>query len=100
MRPQNMSPPTLRKVLNGAPGEGAAGGKIPGRTQGGKGELNRPAGSQGGKKMGLKGRGLPGAKPGDKTITLQIVTPPAQNDDDKKFYEGMAKHFTFNPRTQ
>lgn len=80
-------------AVNIAPWESALGGKISVPTLGGNVELTLPAGSQGGKKMRLKGRGLPGATPGDQTITLNIATPPATTDDDKKFYEEMAKRF-------
>ena len=79
--------------VNIAPWEAALGGKISVPTLGGDVELNLPAGTQGGKKMRLKGRGLPGATPGDQTITLNIVTPLAATDDDKKFYEEMARRF-------
>lgn len=79
--------------VNIAPWEAALGGKISVPTLGGNVELTLPAGSVGGKKMRLKGRGLPGTTPGDQTITLNIVTPPATTDEDKKFYEEMAKRF-------
>ncbi len=81
-----------------APWEAALGGKVPVPTLGGTVELNLPAGTQGGKKLRLKGRGLPGSTPGDETVTVQIVTPPAQSEDDKAFYEGMKKRFAFDPR--
>lgn len=80
------------------PWEAALGAKVPVHTLGGTVELNLPAGTQGGKKLRLKGRGLPGATPGDEIVTLQIATPPAQSDADKAFYEEMKKHFAFDPR--
>ena len=84
-------------TVNITPWEAALGGKISVPTLGGEVELNLPAGTQGGKKMRLKGRGLPGTTPGDQTITLQIVTPLAVTDDDKKFYEEMAQRFKSSP---
>jgi curved DNA-binding protein len=81
-----------------APWEAALGQKVPVTTLGGTVELTLPAGSQSGKKLRLKGRGLPGSPPGDQIVTLQIVTPPARNDVDRKFYEDMAKRFDFDPR--
>jgi curved DNA-binding protein len=84
--------------VNIAPWEAALGGKISVPTLGGEVELTLPAGTQGGKKMRLKGRGLPGTSAGDQTITLQIVTPPATTEDEKKFYAEMATRFTFDPR--
>ena len=81
-----------------APWEAALGGPVPVPTLGGTVELNLPANTQGGKKMRLKGRGLPGATPGDQFVTLNIVTPPAQIDTDKEFYKEMSRRFGFDPR--
>lgn len=85
-------------TVNLAPWEAALGGKVPVPTLGGAVELNLPVNTQGGKKMRLKGRGLPGATPGDQFVMLNIVTPPASTEDDRKFYEDMARRFSFNPR--
>jgi curved DNA-binding protein len=82
-----------------APWEAALGGKVPVPTLGGEVELNVPAGTQSGKKLRLKGRGLPGSTPGDEIVTLQIHTPPAAGDDDKALYRDMAKRFSsYDPR--
>ncbi len=83
-----------------APWEAALGRKIPVPTLGGNVELTLPAGAQSGKKLRLKGRGLPGTDPGDQIVTLQIQTPPVRNDVDRKFYEDMAKRFDYNPREE
>lgn len=88
----------INSTVNLTPWEAALGTKLPVPTLGGTVELNLPAGTQGGKKMRLKGRGLPGTTPGDQFITLQIVTPPAATDEDRKFYEDMGAHFKFDPR--
>jgi curved DNA-binding protein len=69
-------------------------------TLGGAVELNLPANTAAGKKLRLKGRGLPGSTPGDEIVTVQIVLPPAQTAEDRGFYEEMAKRFaTFAPRS-
>ena len=81
-----------------APWEAALGGKVPVDTLGGTVELNIPAGSAAGKKMRLKGRGLPGTPPGDQIIKLQLVTPPAATPEDEAFYKEMAGRFKFDPR--
>jgi curved DNA-binding protein len=86
--------------VNVAPWEAALGRKVPVPTLGGTVELTLPAGSQGGKKLRLKGRGLPGATPGDQIVTLLIQTPPVRNDVDRKFYEDMAKRFDYDPREE
>lgn len=89
----------IEVTVNIAPWEAALGGKIPVPTLGGTVELNLPAGSQGGKKMRLKGRGLPGAPPGDQTLSLRIVTPPAESQTERTAYEALARLFEgFDPR--
>ncbi len=70
-------------------------------TLAGKLKLKVPEGSSSGKKMRLKGRGLPaskGALTGDQLVVLQIKTPPADTDDKKEFYAQMEKKFDWNPR--
>jgi curved DNA-binding protein len=81
-----------------APWEAALGATVPVPTLGGAVELKLPPGTQGGKKLRLKGRGLPGTVPGDEIVTIQIITPPARTDADRAFYEEMQKRFAFDPR--
>lgn len=89
----------LTATLPIAPWEAALGAPVNVPTLGGTVELKLPAGTQSGKKMRLKGRGLPGGTPGDQFIVLQIVMPPMLNDDDKIFYDDMSKRFAgFDPR--
>jgi curved DNA-binding protein len=61
-------------------------------------DLKIPAGSQTGRKLRLKGKGLGGSKAGDQYVTLQIMTPPADSESAKRFYKSMADEFRFNPR--
>jgi curved DNA-binding protein len=82
-----------------APWEAALGASIPVPTLGGDVELKVPAGSGSGKRLRLKGRGLPGATPGDQYVELVIQLPPAADDRAVAFYEDMAKRFKgFDPR--
>ena len=82
-----------------APWEAALGGRVPARTLGGTVELNIPENSPAGKRMRLKGRGLPGTVAGDQIVTLLIATPPAEEAGDRAFYEEMSKRFArFKPR--
>lgn len=84
-----------------APWEAALGAEIEAPTPTGRVEVKVPAGSATGKKLRLKGRGLPGVTPGDFYFVLQIIVPTADTDSAKSFYEGMAKQFkTFNPRAK
>jgi len=81
------------------PWEAALGADINIPTLGGQVGLKLKPGSQAGQKLRLKGRGMPG-KPqaGDQYALLQILTPPAQSDEQKQMYEKMAQVMPFNPR--
>lgn len=80
------------------PWEAALGATVPVHTLGGDVEVKLPPGSQGGKKLRLRGRGLPGKTPGDHTVEVQISTPPANSPADRTVYEDMARHFHYDPR--
>ena len=80
------------------PWEAALGARLKVPTLGGKVELNIPAGSQSGRKLRLKGRGLPGKPGGDQYIVLRIETPPAESDKAREVYRKMAEAMPFNPR--
>lgn len=57
-----------------------------------------PAGSKSGRKMRLKGKGIPGKPPGDLYLVLEVALPPAETAEAKAFYEQMAVDMPFNPR--
>jgi curved DNA-binding protein len=81
-----------------APWEAALGATVEVPTLGGEVELKIPAGSNSGKRMRLRGRGMPGHTPGDQIITLEVHAPPADSDEQRKLYEEMSKTFDWNPR--
>jgi len=81
-----------------APWEAALGATVPVPTLGGDVELRIPAGSDTGRKLRLRGRGWPGATPGDQIVTLEVHAPKAETDEQKKLYEEMAEEFAFDPR--
>ncbi|HIJ23322.1 MAG: DnaJ domain-containing protein [Gammaproteobacteria bacterium] len=89
----------IRMTLPIAPWEAALGGRVTVPTLGGNVELKIAAGSQSGQKMRLKGRGLPGKPNGDQFITLQIQTPPAENETLKQIYQTLQQESHFNPRS-
>jgi curved DNA-binding protein len=80
------------------PWEAALGTTIVVPTLSGKIDLKIPPGSQGGQKLRLKSRGLPGATPGNQYVLLKISTPPATSDEAKDLYKKMAEVMPFNPR--
>lgn len=82
-----------------SPWEAALGGTIPIPTLGGKVEMKIPPGSQTGKRLRLKGRGLRTAKhKGDQYVTLAIIVPSPKTDADKDLFHNMEKSMSFNPR--
>lgn len=83
-----------------APWEAALGATVPVQSPLGDIDLKIPAGSQAGRKLRLKGRGLPGKTPGDLYVVLKLVIPPADTDQAKAAYRRMEKDFAFNPRAK
>jgi len=84
-----------------APWEAALGASLNVDTLAGKIKLKIPEGSESGKKMRLKGRGLPSTSTsiiGDQYVVLHMVTPPVTTDEDKTFYQEMQKKFDWTPR--
>ena len=67
-------------------------------TPGGNIKLKVPAGSANGKKLRIKGKGIPSKMPGDLYVVIQIVWPPSEDQHARKIYEEM-KTLNFNPRT-
>ena len=84
-----------------APWEAALGATVKVPTPDGVVEMKIPAGAASGSKLRLKGRGIPGATPGDFYVVLQIALPPAADGAAHEFYERMAEQFkAFNPRSR
>ncbi len=80
-------------VLPIAPWEAALGGSVSVPTLGGAVELKIPAGSEAGRKLRLRGRGLPGATPGDQIVELEVLAPRPHNDEQRKAYESLREAF-------
>lgn len=83
-----------------APWEAALGATVPVPTPTGLVDLKLPAGSAAGKKMRIKGKGLPGKQTGDFYVVVQIVLPPATNARAEKAYRDMEQALAFNPRAK
>jgi len=82
-----------------APWEAALGATVKVPTPGGTVGLKVPPGSTTGRKLRLKGRGIPAKTPGDLFVVLRTEPPPAADEADKAFYRSMAEQFkSFNPR--
>jgi curved DNA-binding protein len=82
-------------VLPVAPWEAALGASVSVPTLGGMVELKVPAGSEAGRKLRLRGRGLPGgaAAAGDQIVELEIQAPAPGNEAQRKAYEALREGF-------
>lgn len=81
-----------------APWEAALGATIKIPVPDGLVEVRVPENSQTGRKLRLKGRGIPAATPGDLYLMLEVVLPPATTAKAREFYQTMARELAFNPR--
>ncbi len=81
-----------------APWEAALGTTVKTPTPEGTVDLKIPAGSTSGRKMRLKGRGIPAKVPGDLYVVLQLVLPPADTLQAEEFYRKMEQELAFKPR--
>ena len=82
-----------------APWEATLGASIKVPTPDGKKvDMKVPPDSQQGRKLRLKGKGLPGKNAGDFYVILQVVLPPSTDTKVKEYNEKMRDEIDFNPR--
>ena len=85
-------------VLAVAPWEAALGATVSVPTLGGAVELKIPADSEAGRKLRLRGRGLPARAdekrpPGDQIVELEVLAPRVHNDTQQEAYRMMRDAF-------
>ncbi len=82
-----------------APWTAALGGRVRIPTLGGSAETQLPAGSSTGRRMRLRGRGLPNPKgpDGDLLAEIQVVVPDRLTDEEKTLFEQLAATSAFEP---
>ena len=80
------------------PWEAALGGSVKIPTPDGSVDMKIPASSSSGRKLRLKGRGIPAQSPGNFYVTLKVVLPDTLSDKAKALYSELAQERTFNPR--
>ncbi len=80
-------------VLELAPWEAALGASVSVPTLGGPVELKIPASSEAGRKLRLRGRGLPGSPAGDQIVELEVLAPRAHTDAQREAYESLRAAF-------
>lgn len=85
-------------MLPVAPWEAALGANVEVPTLGGHVNLKIPENSQSGKRLRLKGRGLPGNPAGDQFVILKIVNPEVRTEEDRQAFRDMKARLDFDPR--
>jgi curved DNA-binding protein len=80
-------------VLPVAPWDAVLGTTVTVPTLGGPVELKVPKDSDAGRKLRLKGRGLPGTPPGDQIVELEITAPKPETEAQRSLYRQMALAF-------
>ncbi len=81
-----------------APWQAALGATMSVPTLGGAVDLRVPAGSDTGRKLRLRGRGLPGTPAaGDQIVEIEVRAPKAETEAQKELYRQMAEAFDFDP---
>ena len=88
----------LHLSLPVAPWEAALGAVIPVDLPGGPVKVRIPQGAQSGRRLRVRGKGIPGEPPGDLLLTVQIAVPPADTPRARELYETMARELAFDPR--
>ncbi len=82
-----------------APWEAALGASITVPTPDGSVQLQVPPGSSAGRKLRMRGKGLPSDPPGDLYVVLSIALPAADTAPAQEIYREMARTFSgFDPR--
>jgi curved DNA-binding protein len=89
---------TVRLPL--APWEAALGTTAPVETPGGEAKVKVPPGSSCGRRLRLRGRGLPNPRgtPGDLFAEVQIKVPPKPSAEERRLFEELAAKSSFDPR--
>jgi curved DNA-binding protein len=83
-----------------APWEAALGDTIALDTPSGEAKVRVPAGTSSGRRLRLKGRGMPNPRgaPGHLYAETRIMVPATLSDDERRLFEELARTSTFSPR--
>ena len=83
-----------------APWEAALGATVPVGTPGGEAKVHVPAGSSTGRRLRLRGEGMPNPRgtPGDLYAEVRIMVPRRPGARERELFEALAAESTFDPR--
>jgi curved DNA-binding protein len=92
----------LHVELRLAPWEAALGTTVPVDIPGGEAKVTVPPGSSSGRRLRLRGRGLPNPRgtAGDLYAEARIMVPPRLTDTERRLFSELAAASTFDPRKQ
>jgi curved DNA-binding protein len=90
----------LEVDLRVTPWEAALGATVPVPTLAGTAQVRVPAGSSSGRRLRLRGRGLParGGGRGDLYARVQVAVPKELSDEERDLFERLAAGSDFDPR--
>lgn len=82
------------------PWEAALGATVPVETPGGEGKVRVPPGSSTGRRLRLRGQGMPNPRgpAGDLYAEVTVMVPPGLSARERELFEELAKVSTFDPR--
>jgi curved DNA-binding protein len=83
-----------------APWEGALGATVSVATPSGEAKVRVPAGSSTGRRLRLRGEGMPNPRgtPGDLYADVKIMVPRQLTERERELFESMRRDSTFDPR--
>ena len=83
-----------------APWEAALGATVPVPTPGGEVKVKVPPGSSSGRRLRLRGKGMPNTRgrQGDAYAEVSIVVPQSPSERERELFEELARASTFDPR--
>jgi curved DNA-binding protein len=86
--------------LRVTPWEAALGTTAPVDTPGGEAKVRVPPGTSSGRRLRLRGRGMPNPKgrPGDLYAEVRIMVPSRVSDEERRLFEQLATVSDFDPR--
>lgn len=92
----------IHVLLRVTPWEAALGASVAVDTPAGEAKVKVPAGTSSGRRLRLRGRGMPQAKgkAGDLYAEVRIMVPAHPAEEERRLFEQLASVSTFDPRRQ